>query len=258
MGAYIWLALQVIFPVMLFLVGQSDILSLIQNEAIFGRWYDYEVVCAIKNWCLWIGGLWIVIILGTDLLRKNAAYNKIARQRNSLLKVNKDMLLKTWKSFDCPDLPSNVNVRVYVPQNKILGFFANIRRGRPINAVRFCIRNENGLAEAGLTNHLSFEVSPDPQWLIGQCYQKNNTIVECNVRNGQFSLEQWQKSKISSLKWCICVPINNEHDHVIAIVQFDSDTPADVNQWPEEIYEELIVPFCLILYEAVPELFRKG
>ena len=257
MGAYIWMALQVIFPVILLVAGQSDFLWLIQSEAVFGRWYDYQTVYVIQNWCLWIGGLWIVIILGSDLLIKKVAYNKVSRQRNSLLRVNKDMLLKTWRS-ECPDLPSNVNVRAYVPQNKILGVFTNIRRGRPINAVRFGIRNENGLAEAGLTNHLSFEVSPDPQWLIGQCYQNNNTIVECNVRNGQHSLEQWQKSKISSLKWCICVPINNEHDHVIAIVQIDSDTLANVNQWPEEICEELIVPFCLILYEAVPELFRKG
>jgi len=30
------------------------------------------------------------------------------------------------------------------------------------------------------------------------------------------------------------------------------------DQWPEEIYDDLLIPFCVILDETVPELFRKG
>jgi hypothetical protein len=246
------------FPVSLLVIGQSDVLFALYNKNVFGPWYDYNAVHNIKNWCMWIGGLWIVIILGLDLLTTKAAYDRVERQRNSLLRLNKDMLLKVWKSSDCPDLPPNVNVRIYVAQNRILEFFANLRRGRPVNAIRFYVRNVNGLAESGLTDRLSFEVSPNPQWLVGQCYQKNDIMVECNLRNAQYSLDQWQKNKISALKWCICVPVHNElDDQVIAVVQFDSETPANVNQWPDKIYEEIHVPFCMILYEAVPELFGK-
>lgn len=72
---YIWLALQVMFPVSLLVIGQSDVLFALYNKNVFGPWYDYNAVHNIKNWCMWIGGLWIVIILGLDLLTTKAAYD---------------------------------------------------------------------------------------------------------------------------------------------------------------------------------------
>lgn len=123
-----------------------------------------------------------------------------------------------------------------------------------------CIKNIEGLADAGVTNNLKFQVEPADsiQGLVGECYQRRTIVYDDNleVTNDQeYNLADYQKSKTNDLKFILVCPVFQE-EVVEAIVAFDCKHDIKING-QEDKFTKAVLNYTQQLHEYVPELFKS-
>ena len=178
-------------------------------------------------------------------------------QRDNLLKQCKDILTESLSSeFGMEHLA--IDIRIFVPnitwKNKVVNFL------KKTNKVVYIIKNIDKLADAGTTNNLQFEVSPTPCGLVGKCYQTKNVVYDDKLEHTNktdYSLLEHQISKTQNLKFSLACPIFDANGNITAILAIDSQQHITINEQREEILLKAITNFSQLLYEHVPELFRK-
>ena len=72
-----------------------------------------------------------------------------------------------------------------------------------------------------------------------------------------YRLSPNQISRTSNLKWSICCPICDDSNNVVAIVALDGKTKITLDKKKETALQEEMSAFCYMLYDSVPQLFKR-
>lgn len=241
-------------PTFLAYVASSDyFLSTLEQKGWLGQNANIQL---IKDVCLWIS-----IILSAWLLSFNSAkaqinHEKSLEQRNLLLKMSKEILNEGLSKIQLGF--SDFNIRIFIPKHPVLLKIAHVLHIKN-KQITYVIKNIPQIADQGTTNNLEFKVFPEPQGLVGECYNRKSVLCDDNLENTNptYKLNKHQLTRIANLKWSICCPIFDSSDDVIAILALDGKNKITINATNKEEIGTQIVVFSRMLYDAVPQLFRR-
>ena len=178
-------------------------------------------------------------------------------QRNSLLKMNKEYLT-TYLEKSISSNFSNCNIRIFVPKHPHLYKIATKLKIKARKT--FIIKNFDILSNEGVTKNLKFEVFPKVQGLVGECYKKDSIVYDDELKSTNsinYELNSFQIIKTSSLQWSICCPIHDTESNIVAIIALDGDKKIKIKPEKEQELSEQLFVFSTMLYENVPQLFRR-
>jgi hypothetical protein len=198
------------FPTLCIYSARSDnFLDAMQRGGIIGPKIN---LVACKDILLIIGILLSAVLLSVNLACTEIREKKSARQRDSLIKYNKDIFLKALGNrlnISCLHL----NQRIFVPSKDKLALLKICLNKLGCHLVikeAFTIKNIVGLSDPGITENLSFEIRPNEQGLVGKCYSLRTIIYDDNLKATNatdYNLTPYQKSKTCDLEFILCAPL---------------------------------------------------
>jgi hypothetical protein len=246
--------IELIIPIVLFYFAQPNILDkYIQNLWWAGKPID---VIKIQGVCLFLGTIYTILVIGYHIVRIRIDIQQIKSKRGKLIAHNKDTMLDALR-IKFTALPHDIEIRIFVPET-LLDRISSILQGKPYKAMRFAIRNIEGLADAGTTDELSFEVKPNPEGLVGQCYKLRQIVLDRDLltSSADYNLDDHKKNKTANLRFCMCVPVIGNNNNVAAIIAFDSKQPAKSNGKEDANWKDnIVIPYTRMLYETIPDIF---
>lgn len=230
----------------------SSFLDKLKDNGIIGSKIN---IISLKDVLLLISILLTFLLLGVKLSKAKIEKEVAIKQRDKLLKMNKDILINSLaKELGKEYL--NIDIRIFIPR------FTLINRLKKILGLKyrkeFIIRNINHLADPGNTNNLTFEVYPNPQGLVGECYNTKYMIYDTDLENTnseKYNLSSSQINKTCNLKFSLCCPIFN-NDEVIGILALDSKHTIEIEKSQKDLLRNSIVTFSQSIYEHIPQLFK--
>ncbi len=246
-----------LIPAVFFYLSQSNsYLDTLQKAGYIGPTVD---IINLKDTFLILGIFLSTILLSFNYAVSEISWKKATHQRDSLLKYNKDIFISYLENkLDIKNI--NLNIRIYVPNKSIILKIKNIINymlNRPIIR-EFSVKNIGSLADIGNMYKLSFQVEPQAQGIVGQCYQLKKIICDDNlqlINKSQYNLTEYHINKLCDLKLIICAPIFDEKNNVIAVISFDSKESINMSG-NEHIWKHLVINYCEFLHEYLSELFK--
>lgn len=244
-------------PALFALLGTNNTFSDLQLAGYIGQAVNID---KLKNWCSLIGVILTFALITVNLIAHEMEEEKYKRQSKQLLKYTKDILLNTLAEYLGKEY-CNIDIRIFVPYKNLywkIGHYFNKNI-----SLKFCIKNIEGLADAGLTENLKFKVTPADcaQGLVGECYQQRKMVYDDNLQETnetEYNLTDYQKSKTKDLKFIIVCPIFSEKMDIDAIVAFDCKHDIKINEH-EDKFTNAVLNYTQQLHEYVPGLFKgKG
>lgn len=246
-----------------------------QSDLFFDKLIEYGIfsesinISLAQDYCLWIGIFISFIFLSSNLFITKIKYNKMLCQRNLLIKMSKDLLTSTLGARFLSN-SSNFDIRIFVPKHPTIYSLSNSKLFKCLTKnnekltvkKKFSIINDELIAEEGITKGLQFEVFPNPQGLVGKCYNSGLMVYDDNLEKTNstiYSLNKNQIAKTSNLKWSICCPVFNDNEDIIAIIALDGKTKIRIDD-DEDKKDELrqqMIGYSRMLYDSVPQLFRR-
>lgn len=243
----------VLLPALFAYLATSDtVIDFLKAKNILSASLD---IALFKDVCLIINILLSVVVLNIKIIRRDCKIKKHKKRIDGLY----DMVSTTIQNcFEQISHNSNFNfeLRIFVRDRNILVPLTKVLRHD--KGSFFSIKNIYPFAKHDQTDNLRIRVNPDPQGLVGRCYTLKTIVYDDDLKthNETYGLDEAQMLKTSSLRWCICVPILNNNNDVIAVVSFDSSTSnLSITDNINDI-RHLVSTYSLMLYNSVPELFE--
>jgi len=247
-----------LIPALCNFMGSTDAFLWAQKRGYIGKNVDIECLKLI----FFIASIFLTFALLTvNIILSEVRENIYRRQAAELIKYTKEIVVMTLAKIVNRDY-CHIDVRIFVPEKTLKWRITHIINKN--NALFFRIRNIDGLAEAGITNDLKFQVLPpeEKQGLVGECFVTKKMVYDDNLiqsNSTDYHLSEYQINKTNDLRFIIVCPIFSENGEVIAIIAFDSKNDIKVTQENKEALSDLILNYTQQLYEKVPELFKaKG
>ena len=214
-------------------------------------------ISLVKDISAIMGVLLTFILLTVPYIRVKADEQRYHQQRDQLIKNNKSTFLSVMSNILGRER-CEMDIRIFVPEKTFLEKMNLIVR-KEGESLRYVIKNVEGLAEKGITDKLGFEVSPNPEGLVGQSYKKRSIIFDDDLENSNstvYNLNDYQIGKTNDLKFCLTVPIMNPNNEIEAIVSIDSKTKIKVSKDNEKVLSNVVLNYTQELHELFPEFFK--
>ena len=227
-----------ILSTILLLVARSDFFASFSRH--FSDILSQDNVSVANTYTYYAGTLLAGVLLTFDYTRISKKSECLGRQLENFLEHYKALFLQTLSRELHRELP-HINIRIFV--------YRKIKK-------EFKILNIDGLAVVGMTENLTFKTDP-PQGLVGYCFVTRKIIYEPDLyhpKNEQ-PLSKDLKNRTSDLRFCLCVPIFNNKDNVVAVVAFDSSSALDLGPQVNDILT-IFIAFSQNLQKAMPKLFK--
>lgn len=244
-------------PALCSILGSSDILNELQNAGYIG---PNVIISKLKNVFIVAGILLTFVLLTVNIIIAEIEENKYKKQARQLIKYNKDILVSTLSEYLGKEY-CDLNIRIFVPYKNISWMLGKVF---PRYSKKwYCIKNEEGIAEAGITNNLKFLVEPfdKRQGLVGECYFQRKMVYDDNLESTndvEYNLSEYQVNKTRNLKFIIACPTFSKDKDIDAIVAFDSTNTIKLENGNDK-FTDAILNYTQQLHEYVPELFKpKG
>lgn len=233
--------------------------SLVFDKLIeFGLLGESINIPLVQDYCLWIGIVFSSIVLSFNLIVTKVKCDHILEQRNLLIKMNKDILTSSLGRRFLSE-SSAFDIRIFIPKNPILYKFVD-KLHIPNIPRKFAIKNIDLIAEQGITKDLQFEVYPNQEGLVGLCYNTKAMVYDDDLEHTNdknYHLNKSQIGRTSNLKWSICCPVLDKTETVVAVIALDGKTRITIDKEKETTLREEIVAFSCMLYDSVPQLFKR-
>lgn len=246
-----------LFPALFSYLGQSNnALDWLKRNDLLGSGVSIEL---LKDICTGVSIFLTFILLTLPLICSQINEQLFRKQRDDLLYQWKDIFVAALsKGLNIKNL--NMDIRIFVP--KITLKMKIIKIINPSKyKLKFTIRNLNALAGIDTTENLAFEVYPEQEGLVGQCYKNKMMYHDDNLmltNDVAYNLSQSQIFKTKDLRFSLVCPILNEDNDVVSIVAFDSKQDIKVdNSEMKRTIENSVLNFSQMLHSRVPELFKK-
>lgn len=233
--------------------------ALIFNKLIELKILNESVnVQLVQDYCLWIGILLSAIFLSCDLIAVKVRYDYLLEERNQLIQMNKNILASALAKI-CLSNQADFDIRIFIPKHPIFYRIAEVLQIPDVH-LKFVIKNIDLIAEPGTTNNLEFEVFPNQEGLVGECYAQKAMVYDDDLEATNsviYNLGQNQIARTSNLKWSVCCPVFADSNTVVAILALDGKTKITIDQRNESALREQLVAFSSLLYDSVPSLFKR-
>ena len=241
-----------LIPALCTYLSQSEnILSWLQNNNYIGTEINIEIVQHITGILsiLFTFGLLTIPLIISNL--QNLTYKT---QRDYLIKNNKEIFQNTLKKQldNC-----KLNVRIFVPRISLWHKICKKLNIKTKNV--YCIKNIEGLADKDITDNLKFEVYPNKQGLVGDCFEQKAIVFDDDLENSNetnYNLTHYQIAKTNQLKFILVCPIFSENEEIISIISFDSYDTIKIKDEAKDKIRKLILNYTQSLYECIPEVFK--
>lgn len=241
--------------------ARSTYLDGLQKNGIIGSQVDLEV---LKTVLLVAGLILSLVFMSVRTINLEFENKKIVTQRGSLIKYSKKVFLNGMvECLKLHDRNIDMNIRIYIPEKglgtRLKNMLVGILSGKHAVTEVYRARNIEGLAENGLAEPLKFRVKPEPQWLVGECHTNKELVYDSNMKKNirNHILSKYIKTRISKLQFCLCIPVLDENDEVIAIISFESEQKLDIGEHNRSTWEDMFKYYCEDLVENLPDFFIK-
>ena len=254
-------------PAVLSCLASSDhAFKWLVDNKILGDGFSIEIA---REFCLWGGAIPASLLLAYQLFTAKTNAKRALKERDLVIKMNKDMFGRALgQAFNGSQV--DFNIRIFIPKYPRLYAFLEFMASHTKRTNNFwktrkrvvVIKNIDLIAEQGSTKGLSLGVSPVPQGLVGLCYAGkaflwDDNLIETNDKI--YNLTEGQIMQTKDARWVIGCPIFNDKNDVVAILSLDGKTPVKMpkNKKGQNDVQECIISFSRMLYDAVPQLFRR-
>lgn len=249
-----------LIPAVCTLLASTDILFWIQDRQYLGKNVNVEILKVLFS----VLGIFLTFLLLTiNIIKSQVREKKYHKQASDLIKYTKEIMVSAMA--DQLNIKyCSVNIRIFVPQKRVRFHLKRDLFNNSSSKLYFEIKNIDGLADAGMTNNLKFQVLPsdEKQGLVGECYNSRKMIYDDNLMESNekiYNLSEYQINKTNNLRFIIVCPTFNEEGEIDAIVAFDSVNEIKITKDNEKQFTNLILNYTQQLHEKVPELFKpKG
>ena len=249
----------IVFPTVLSVLSQTDVITnyLIERQ-LLGNNFNIDM---FKDICMIISIVLNGLLLGFDYVASNIINKRQYKRITELLSYSKevfiDALADVWKQKGKFD----INIRIFIPENKLYLILIKYSFFKKRIPLYFKIKNIPCWAKSGNTDKLKLRVTPNPQGLVGQCFNTKNIVYDANLResnDNQYGLSNVQIHQTSQLTTSICVPVFDQKNNVIAVVAYDSIESICA---PDKFIltqesKNILLTFANRMYKIVPELFK--
>lgn len=255
---------KVILPVIIFSAIPSVLSYLANSSFVFDKlqkngWIGQAVnISEIQDFCLWVGIVFSALLLSLNLIITKFRRDSYLEQRNNLISMNKALLANALG----PTFVSNeasFDIRIFIPKHRKLYRLYNLVKNTSFSR-KYIIKNISIIAEKGSTKDLQFEVFPNPQGLVGECYKTKAIIYDDKLyetNDSNYRLDKAQIARTSDLKWSICCPVFEKNDIVVAIIALDGKTKITIDSEKENALRTHLSSFSQMLFDSVPQLFKR-
>jgi hypothetical protein len=131
-------------------------------------------------------------------------------------------------------------MRLFVPEYKFLYNFIHFFHIKNLFRlpVYFKLKNINGGAENGIRDGLKIQVNPETQGILGECFLKRTIVYGENLVSAinDYHFNDYQKQCIGAVDFCICVPLFDKSNNIMAIISIDSNNNLKVKDKRFELF----------------------
>lgn len=246
-----------LIPAMCAFLSKSDnALDYLKNSNYIGSNVNIEV---FKDVLLICSIILTFILLTLNLILSEIKRETYREQNSEFLKYSKQAFIETLANHIGKEY-LNINIRIFVPHKTLVWRILN--KYNKNAKLDFIIKNIDGLAEEGLTKDLVFEVYPNPQGLVGQCFERHSMIYDTELdktNKSDYNLSEFQICKTNNLKFGLVCPIYNDKVKIVSILALDSTIHIDIPHGMEDVLRQSVLNFSQQIYKLVPEHFKtKG
>ena len=188
----------------------------------------------------------------------------ISNIQNLTYKTQRDYLIKNYKEIFQNTLKKQLgvencklNIRIFVPRVSLWNKICK-KLNIDVKSI-YCIKNIEGLADKDITDNLKFEVYPNKQGLVGDCFEQKAIIFDDDLENSNetnYNLTHYQIAKTNQLKFILVCPIFSENEEIVSIMSFDSCDNIKIKDDAKDKIRKLILNYTQSLYECIPEVFK--
>ncbi len=218
-------------------------------------------IALIKD-CLWLASvLFTAIPLQVYMILNKERECRAIAERDGLLKFLRDQFQFKLEEDAKTKYPS-INIRVYLPRHKIVSVVSAGGDARKKRLLLFRtvlkLKNINGFCCNSAPEGLYFHTGEKAQGLVGKCYTDKDMLYEEDLRKADsvYHLTGYQKEHTRNTRFCLCFPLFNEQDKVVAVISFDSQEPIAIHKAEKNIWCDNVTDFCLTLEGTVPHIFK--
>lgn len=249
--------LESLIPAVCCYLGQSNnALKYLQEKNIIGSGVN---IALVQDFFSWLSVITTFLLLTVPLAYAKIQAAAVIGERDDLICFWKNVFIKTLEeTLGVKNL--QINIRIFVPRKSI--WTAIKRRIGLKYELYFKIRNYPFLADKDITEGLELMVYPNPEGLVGRCYQQHTMQIDNELETTndfQYNLKEPQKQKTRNLKFSIVCPIFNSSnsDEVIAIMAYDCNQKVYFTEKSKQKeLEDSILNFTQLFSSNVPDLFK--
>lgn len=220
-----------------------------------------QQLAPIKD-CIWfISVMFTAIPLQVYMIWNRERESRATAERDGLLRFLRDQFQYKLEEEAKTKYP-NINIHVFLPKYKfvsILNTNGNSNRKR-LFLFQTVLKSKDisGFCCNDTTDGLYFHTGEAAQGLIGKCYTDKALLYEEDLRkmDAAYHLTGYQKNHTRSTRFCLCFPLLNEQDKVLAVISFDSQEPIAIHKAGKNIWCDNVINFCLTLEQTLPHIFK--
>ena len=237
-----------------YLASSSSAIAVLIERGILSEEIN---VMRVQDIMLFFSILLTVGVLGVRLIRFEWKLSQKQKQLDGLYGVIKEIVRQTLRKTT-KNNELEFDMRFFVPKSKTAIWLR--KRIKNINIpLYFVIKNQMPFAQKDTTEKLEFRVDPDPQGIVGACFQHKSVMFDENLKENNekdWNLSEAQVSRTANLLWSMCVPIVDPVSNtVVAVVAFDSSRSSLKIERNEKEIATLVNTLSILLYDNVPDLF---
>lgn len=247
-----------IVPVMiLFLVGQTTVIN-----SLLGAYIKEQLLMNIKMYANYLSVVYTILVIGFEMNKLITENNYYRESMKYLFDRHKEEFFELLRNKESEQIiyyvPKNIQIRIWVlPKfpERVFNSIINKHWHKYLT-----IRNYESLGSRGKTDNLKFEVYPNPQGIVGKCFNSKKVEYSWDLKKEDqkivYNMTQTQDEQTNDLRFCLCYPVK-ENGRVIAVISFDSMEPMCVgNNMKDKMLADLFVGYSMDLYKSSTHLFK--
>lgn len=249
----------------IFISGVAALLSYLSSSSfVFDKLQKLNVLSPnidiplMQDWCLWIGIAISSLFLSLNLIITQHKYERALEERNCLVAMAKSILASSFvKRYFSKEV--TFDIRIFVPKRPLWYAILDLLHIKTFRK-KFVIKNISLIADQGITKGLQFEVYPEIEGLVGQCYVQKKVLYDDDLKTTNerdYNLGKQQISRTNNLSWIICCPVFGNNDEVVAILALDGKAKISISKNNEGTLGAELSAFSRMLFDAVPKLFKR-
>lgn len=218
-------------------------------------------LAAIKDYIWLISVIFTAIPLQVYSIWNKERESRAIAERDGLLRFLRDQFQYKLEEEAKTKYP-NINIRVFLPKYKIVSILSTGDHSKRKRLFLFQTvlksKNISGFCCNDTIDGLYFHTGEAAQGLIGKCYTDRALLYEEDLRKADatYHLTGYQKNHTRNARFCLCFPLLNEQDKVLAVISFDSQEPITIHKAEKNIWCDNVINFCLTLEQTLPHIFK--